>query len=63
MITDGNKSSINRKKTEISSATILGILKSLKTRINKGSSAIVASIRFNLPAYLNTLFTALNPQS
>lgn len=59
----GNKSPIKPKKMDLSSVTILGILKSLKALINKGSSFISGSALFKPPAYLSTDFTALRPQS
>mmetsp|Transcript_37778 Transcript_37778/g.79124 ORF Transcript_37778/g.79124 Transcript_37778/m.79124 type:complete len:205 (-) Transcript_37778:2741-3355(-) len=59
----GNKSPSRPKKTTSSSLTILGMLKSLKARINSASSAMSGSARLKPPATTRTDLIARRPQS
>ena len=60
---NGKRSPRSPKNTTSSSCTIFGILKSLRARINKASSAIAGSARLKPPATTSTDFTARKPQS
>ncbi len=61
--TSVNKSFNKLMKMDLSSVTIFGRLKSLSAPNNNKFSFFFSLARFNFPAYLKTLLTALNPQS